>query len=169
MVSKSTTWRSSAWLLLVAPVFIGACVAGHVHFRRSYTVAQTFESFQLMSGYRYYYNGTPYSTEAVVGIREGYTLKSPHWHAVALDEQRLRHMVEKMLSNPGAEYNTDPNGAYILDDHGETVGIWYSVWELPIVTFTSETELSISQPMAIYPRSNRDPERKGFPLFFRGP
>lgn len=169
MISKSKIWRSFAWLMSLQLLFIGACAAGPVHFRRSYTVANEFENYQLLPGYQYYYNGLPYSPDAVVAIRKGYTLKSPHWHPVKLDARKLGHMVAEMLNNPGAEYNTDPNGAYILNNQGDKIGVWYSVWALPLVTFTSKTELSISQPMTIFPYSNRDPERSGFPFLFRGP
>jgi|GEM_PF-753003 len=169
MEYKTKSWRSRAWLLLLVPLFVGACGAGQVHFKRSYEVANTFESFQLMPGHRYYYNGLPYRPDAVVGIRDDYSLKSPYWHAVTLDDRKLRHMVGEMLNNPGAEYNTEPNGAYIFNDQGESMGVWYSVWALPVATFSSNTEFSISQPTTTFPRSNRDPEERGFPFFYRRP
>lgn len=145
-----------------------ACGAGGAHFRRSYDVSTTFENFQLIDRYQYYYNGRPSTPDAVVGIEKGYVLKSPHWHAVDLSGKRLRPMVEDMLNNPGSEHNTEPNGAYINNDNGDVIGVWYSVWRLPVLTFRSESEFSISQPVADFPRSNRDPEERHFWPFSLG-
>jgi hypothetical protein len=144
--------------LIALHLFLLACATGSVHFRRSYDVSDAFENAQLLSGHQYYYNGVPYSINAVVAIQEGYTLTSPHWQAVEMERAKLRHMVGGMLNHPGSEYNTDPNGAQILNDHGEVIGVWYSVWALPMLTFISDTEFTISQPMTVFPLSNRDPE-----------
>lgn len=154
-------------LLLMCCLFLLACGAGPSHFRRSYDVSKAFEGSQLIAGYQYYLNGLPYSPDAVVAIRQGYTLKSPHWHAIDMDEKKIRRIVDEMLNNPGAEYNTEPNGAYILNDSGDVIGVWYSVWQLPLLSFKSENEFVISQPMTIFPRSNRDPEERIFYPFIR--
>lgn len=165
MERKTKKIRLCAWFSLLFLLFFWACALGPSHFRRSYDVSNTFEDFKLISQYQYYYNGLSSSPDAVVGIKPGYTLNSPHWHVVDLDAKRLRQMVEGMLNNPGSEYNTEPNGAYISNDKGDVVGIWYSVWKLPLATFTSDNEFSISQPVADFPRSNKDPEeRKLWPL-----
>lgn len=76
-------------------------------------------------------------------------------------------MVEGLLNNPGSEYNTEPNGGYISNAKGGVVGIWYSVWRLPLATFISDNEFAISQPVADFPRSNRDPEDRFFRPFSR--
>jgi hypothetical protein len=145
-----------------------ACATGPVHFRRSYDVSDTFENAQLLSRHQYYYNGVPYSINAVVAIQKEYTLTSPHWHAVEMERASLRHMVDRMLNHPGSEYNTDPNGAYIFNDHGQVIGAWYSVWALPMLTFISDTEFTISQPMTVFPLSNRDPEEWVLKPLLRG-
>jgi hypothetical protein len=166
MLQKSTVLVAfSASLFLMCCMILLACAAGPSHFRRSYDVSRTFEDSQPISGHQYYYNGLPSSPDAVVAIRKGYTLNSPHWHATDMDDKKLRHMVDEMLNNPGAEYNTEPNGAYIYNDRGDVIGAWYSVWRLPLLKFNSEKEFSISQPMATFPRSNRDPEERFFRPF----
>ena len=146
--------------LIALHIILLACATGPVHFRRSYQVSDTFEKYQLLSGYQYYYNGVPHSINAVVAIQKGYTLTSPHWHAVEMERAKLRHMVDGMLNHPGSEYNTDPNGANIFNDQGQVIGVWYSIWVLPELTFISDTEFAISQPMTIFPLSNRDPEER---------
>lgn len=83
-----------------------------------------------------------------------------------MDEKKLRRFVDIMLNHPGSEYNMEPNGAYIFDDKGKKIGVWYSVWMLPQLTFLSDTEFAISRPMTVFPLSNRDPEERIFPPFF---
>lgn len=150
----------------LAPLLFGACAFGPSHFRRSYNVSEKFENYEIIPGYRYYFNGHLDSLNAVVAIEKGYRLNSPHWQEVAMDEKKLRRMVDIILNHPGSEYNTDPNGAYILDDKGKKIGVWYSVWMLPQLTFLSDTEFAISRPMTVFPYSNRDPEERIFRPFF---
>ena len=154
--------------LITLHAMLLACASGPVHFRRSYEVSDTFENTQLLSGHEYYYNGVPYSINAVVAIQKGYRLTSPHWHLIEMERAKLRHMVAGMLNHPGSEYNTDPNGAYIFNDSGQVIGVWYSVWALPVLTFISDAEFTISQPMTVFPLSNRDPEEMILKPLLRG-
>jgi hypothetical protein len=150
-----------AMLIALHMAFLG-CASGPAHFKRNYDVADTFETYQLLDGYQYYLNGLEHSPTAIVGIKKGYALTSPHWHAVKMERARLRNLVNRMLNTPGSEYNIDPNGAEILNDLGEVIGAWYSVWAFPVLTFRSDTEFAISQPMRTFPLSNRDPENRFF-------
>lgn len=168
-MKHNTIARPALWGGLIAlHAMLLACATGPVHFRRSYDVSHTFENAQLLSGHQYYYNGVPYSINAVVAIKKGYTLTSPHWHVVEMERAKLRRMVDGMLNHPGSEYNTDPNGAYIFNDSGQVIGVWYSVWVLPELTFISDTAFTISQPMTVFPLSNRDPEERVLEPLLRG-
>ena len=162
MMRNTIAWLALFGSLIALHIFFLACATGPVHFRRSYDVSDTFENSKLLDDYQYYYNGLEYSPDAVVGIRKGYSLTSPDWDVVEMERAKLRHMVNEMLNNPGAEYNTDPNGAYIFNDLGKVIGVWYSVWALPVLTFISDTEFTISQPMTVFPLSNKDPEKRFF-------
>lgn len=155
-------------LLILAIAIISACAMGVSHFRRSVMVSDTFEKYSLVDDYGYYYNGLQNSPDAVVAIQKGYTLTSPHWHRAEISEQKLRQWIGEMLNVPGAEYNLDPNGAYIYNDDGQRIGIWYSVWDFPSLKFISAKELYISDPMRIFPPGHRDPEEGIFPFFFKG-
>lgn len=163
---KSIPWRPFTLICALAPLLFGACAFGPSHFRRSYNVSEKFENYELIPGYRYYASGHPDSLNAVVAIEKGYHLNSPHWQEIEMDEKKLRRLVDIMLNHPGSEYNTEPNGAYIFNDKGNKMGVWYSVWMLPLLTFLSDTEFTISQPMTVFPHSNRDPEERIFRPFF---
>lgn len=168
MVRNTIARKALLGGLTALHIMLLACASGPVHFRRSYDVSHTFENAQLLSGHHYYYNGMPYSINAVVAIQNGYTLTSPHWHVVEMEQAKLRQMVDGMLNHPGSEYNTDPNGAYVFNDRGQVIGAYYSVWALPVLTFISDTEFAISPPMTVFPLSNRDPEEWVLKPLLRG-
>ncbi len=157
MAQNRTLTRVGLWVLFCMGAFgLAACTAGAYHFQRSAKVTDAFEKFRILNDYRYYYSGNAYKPTALVGVQKGYTLTSPHWHPVDLDEQQLRVWMGRMMMQSGAEYNVDPNGAYILDDHGNRMGIWYAVWKLPQLKFISEKEIAISNPVTIFPFNNRE-------------
>lgn len=160
MIRNVITRRALFGGMMALPMILMACATGPAHFKRNYDVADTFQNYRLLSGYQYYYNGNESSPIAVVGIQKGYSLTSPIWHAVEMDRSKLRRMVNNMLNTPGSEYNIDPNGAEIFNDDGKVIGVWYSVWAFPILTFKSDTEFAISQPMTVFPLSNREPEER---------
>lgn len=166
MVNQIKIRVSFLSLLILAIAIISACAMGVYNFRRSFMVSDTFEKFSLLKDYDYYYNGLPYSPDAVVAIRKGYTLTSPYWHRAEISEQKLRKWMGAMLNVPGAEYNTAPNGAYICNDDGERIGIWYSVWDFPLLKFISAKELYISDTMPNFPPGHHDPEEGVFSPFF---
>ena len=119
-------------------------------------MADTFEKYELIPGYLYYISGGDSKPLAIVGLADGYSLSSPDWRPVEPDSDQMRQWVDRMLEQPGAEYNTEPNGARILDPQGNPIGVWYSVWATPILKFQSGTEVAISRPMTIFPSSNRN-------------
>ncbi len=156
MAQNKTLTNIGFWALIWLAAFtLVACTAGPYHFKRSANVSDTFEKFRVLNDHQYYFSGNEYKPTAVIGIQKGYTLTSSYWRPVALDEKMLRVWMERMMMQPGAEYNVDPNGAYILDDHGNQIGVWYAVWQLPILKHVSEKEIVISNPVAVFPFNNR--------------
>jgi hypothetical protein len=156
MAQNKTFTNIGFWALIgLAAVTLVACTAGATHFKRSANVADTFENFHVLNDYRYYFSGNEYKPTAVIGLQRDYTLTSSDWHPVALDEKMLGVWMERMMMQPGAEYNVDPNGAYILDDRGSQIGVWYAVWDLPILKHVSEKEIVISNPVTVFPFNNR--------------
>ena len=160
MEFKGFSLKKFRWPLLFMSMFIWvACSAGPYHFQRSVSVTENFESFHVIPDYNYYYSGNVHKPTAVVGLQQGYDLSSPYWHPVQLDAQKLRVWMDRMMMQPGAEYNVDPNGAKILDDQGKQIGVWYAVWALPKLHFNSQKEIVISNPMTVFPFNNRGDDK----------
>jgi hypothetical protein len=144
-------------------VISAACASGGSHFKRAVSVADAFEQYKLIPDYQYYISGRDDKPIAIVALREDYKLTSPHWRKVEPDREQLRKWVERMRMQPGAEFNMEPNGARVLDQQGNPIGAWYSVWATPLLNFESEKEIIISQPMTIFPSSNRNRGNDGEP------
>lgn len=160
MTPKGLFAKIETWVLIVlgASVLMG-CSAGAYHFKRSQNVTDTFEKYRVLPDHRYYYSGNDYKPVALVGVQKEYTVSSPYWQEVQLNEKMLRTWMDRMTMQPGAEYNVFPNGAYILDEQGNPIGVWYAVWALPKMQFKSEKEIVISNPMTIFPHDNRGDDK----------
>lgn len=148
-------------MIAAALILVAGCAIGGSHFKRLLSVSDSFEQYQLIPGYQYFISGSDYKPVAIVGLANGYTLSSPHWQAVQPDEAQLKAWIERMRLQPGAEYNVEPNGAEILDNQGNRIGVWYSVWETPLLRFKSEKEIYISMPMTVFPASNKNKGNDG--------
>jgi hypothetical protein len=143
--------------LLSAALVLSGCSTGTVHFNRKVSASKIFERYRVLPDHHYYGFGRPHAPVALVAIRNGYRLDSPNWKALDMSEAALKSWVRRMLNQPGSEFNTEPNGAYIYNDSGKVIGVWYSVWVLPILRFTSETTFLISDPVTAFPSSNTEP------------
>ena len=149
---------------IILAALVTGCAIGPLHFKRAVSAAETFEAYQVLPDHQYYYSGRWHKPWAIIALQSDYKLESSDWNTVDLDERQLRNWINRMVAQPGAEYNTEPNGAYILDSQGERIGVWYSVWTLPLLTFKSEKVVAVSRPNTIFPYSNRNPgggEREG--------
>jgi hypothetical protein len=154
----ATTKILSAVILssfIAVTTILSGCATGPIHFQRKQSATEPFEQPRVLAGHQYHAFGHPQKPLALVAIQSDYRLVSPKWSPIAVDPQVIGGFVSKMRNQPGSEYNTEPNGALILNDSGETIGYWYSVWALPLLRFTAEREFTISDPATRFPTTNR--------------
>lgn len=150
------------WIVALSVIAVG-CASGGSHFKRAVSVADTFEQYELIPGYQYYISGGEYKPVAIVALRDGYELTTAHWRKVYPDREQLRKWIDRMRMQPGAEFNMEPNGARILNQKGDSIGAWYSVWATPLLKFQSEKTIAISRPMTVFPETNRNRGNDGEP------
>ena len=113
--------------LSVAVVFMAGC-AGTGNYGRlvhNDKVKNVFETYQLPTGYTYYYSGPDAMPDAVIGIQKEYLLKSRFWKPVELTPNMLKKWLE--YRGPRYGYDLTNNGSEILAPDGRQIGIWYSV------------------------------------------
>ena len=157
MLNKPILRNTFMVVCLLSTSLLLACATGQVHFRRSWDVSRTFESFEIVPGYKYYYNGLPSTPDAIVGISKNYELDSPYWHSMEINEKEMRHVIGEILNTPGVVPDKlEAQGAKILNNHGEVIGIWYSAWKLPTITFKTDKKFYMSQPWFQIPAPNQE-------------
>ena len=133
MFTKKNSIAKAIVVITLAVVFLMGRAAGTSHFMRRNSASSLFTSYQMLPGYSYYISGHPFKPTAIVGLQTEYQLDSPHWRAVNLDVAQLRTWVNRMQEQPGAEYNVEPNGAYIVDNQGSLVfGLGFAATDLQV-------------------------------------
>ena len=146
------TWPMS--LLVMAMVGIGlamvfaGCAGTHARLDRSQEVFGSFQGAQVLPGHRYYTTGMVNNPDAILGIADGYTLKTDRWKEREMTPDLLRQLVGMMDDEFGA-VGFGLAGAAVLNDTGEQIGIWYSALDQTTVTMVSETEVTVSPPSVV--------------------
>jgi hypothetical protein len=130
-MSKHKTCASAAaarliaglFLLLITTVFFVGC--GSVTYGRlenSPEITQVFKNSQILSNFQYYISGFQRVPYAIVAIDNNYHLRSGRWQPLDMDSSTLNQIVYRM----DHVYSLTPRGAWIVDDKGNRLGVWYS-------------------------------------------
>jgi len=139
--------RTVAGILTVSllAAIAGCATSAAGRFERSADVVQSFMSFQVLPGYRYYTVGPGEAPDAILGIKSEYTLKSDLWKERDMTPDLLKKYVTTMNNLFSAEA-AGLVGAAILDEGGEQVGVWYSAAAATQVYEISDTEVAVDPP-----------------------
>jgi len=145
---KWTVIQMAAWILMIG-LFAGCASNPEAPgnsgiLQLSTEVSQTFESFQVLPQYKYYFTGSETKPLAIMGIDRNYTLVSQIWkEAGDLTPEQLKKWVNQILEfrPPMRTY-----GAHILGTNGEKVGIWYSPYNDSPVTMLADNQVEVVPP-----------------------
>ena len=128
------------------PAVITACATGSgARLDRSKEVLDSFLAGTVLPGYRYYTSGPGNTPDAILGIKEGYTLKSEVWEETKMTPELLKRQVRQMNNLFDAE-ETGLLGSYVVNEQGEQVGIWYSALGMTQVEMTGPKEITVDPP-----------------------
>ncbi|MBI9075127.1 MAG: hypothetical protein JEZ02_06920 [Desulfatibacillum sp.] len=105
-------------------------------------VTQSFKNYEVSSQYRYYTIGPGGQPTAILGIDREYSLNSSIWQAVELTPEMLKTMVD--LVNLGSPDKDRYWGSVVLDNAGNTVGVFYSTWRKGIVKVSQDKTVMVS-------------------------
>lgn len=122
-------------------MFFG-CAGSYGRLQSGDEITRAFEQMHLPENYLFYYNGRANMPYAIVGIKQGYTLRSELWKPVNPETDQFR----KMVANPYSPDLEPPHGARILDSSGKQVGIWYSTYYRTTVQVTEEKQVIVHSP-----------------------
>jgi hypothetical protein len=109
-------------LALMNLVFAGCGSVTYGRLENSPEVTQVFKSGEILSNYQYYISGFQRVPYAIIAIDSKYQLRSGRWQALDMDSATLNQIVFQMDS----VYSLTPRGAWIVDQEGHRLGVWYS-------------------------------------------
>jgi hypothetical protein len=110
--------------------------------KRSMEITRTFESYEVLPNYTYYYSGWGNIPYAIIGIDKNYRLRQGSWKEIDITTQILRNWVPRM----DFIYGYRPYGSQILDPDGKQVGIWYSSKQWTTVLVEGKNEIAVFSP-----------------------
>jgi len=103
--------------------------------RRSSEVTRQFETYSPVPAYHYYHSGWSNNPYAIVAIDPQYTLIDRLWTPFTPDGATLKNLMNALYE----DYNLYPYGAYIVDQRGNRIGLWYSAIQWAAIRVNEET------------------------------
>jgi hypothetical protein len=143
-------------LSLAVLVFAGACATTpRTGLDRSQQVFEDYMAGRVSAEHIYYTTGPQNAPDAILAVSRKYTLRSERWAKREMTEATLREMVGSM----NVEFNATSSGligAYVVDEKGKQIGLWYSAVGLTTVEMLSDTEVRIDPPLTAAINQLRD-------------
>jgi len=138
--TPTTGFRSTTSMLCVAVLSIfalGSCAASGANggLLRSPDVTHQFRTYGAVPAYRYYHSGWSNNPYAIVAIDPQYTLKDRLWTPFTPDSATLKNLMDALYE----DFNLSPYGAYIVDQQGKRIGLWYSAIQWAAIRVDEET------------------------------
>jgi hypothetical protein len=107
---------------LIMAVLFGCGSSNLGRLQSSHEVTQAFENNQILADHQYFYSGFQRIPYGIIGIGSRYRLRSSRWKPIELNPTLLNQLAYRME----IVYSLQPRGAWILDQDGNRIGIWYS-------------------------------------------
>jgi hypothetical protein len=133
-------------LMIVTLSTFNGCASNYGSLRKNGDVNRIFKDYQVLADYNYYYSGPKGRPDAIMGIHRTYTLQTTQWTQIDLTGDQLKKWVQWFDSNYGANTTYYPYGFQILDHNGNSVGIWYSIWNHTTVEVKEGNRLVVFPP-----------------------
>ncbi len=145
-------WLSlSAWAIFAMIAFV-ACSGHYGRLKHDNEVTRLFRTNTVPEDYSYYYVGRENLPYAIIGIHPDYEHQSKLWHPVEPNSKNFAGMVDTMWQPPWYYEN---RGAYIVDQQGRKIGIWYSPYHSTSIFLKGDGIISVASP---YNPSEDEPE-----------
>jgi hypothetical protein len=124
---------------IIAFIFSG-CFANYGRLHWDPQVTADFQNHTVQKDFNYYHYGIGNRTFAIAGVSAEYHMKSRMWREVPDDSEALKGFVSRAWINHAYQPH-DPQGAYILDPQGQSVGTWYSSLRFVAVKFAENNRI----------------------------
>ena len=137
------------WLsAFVAAVIIAAvygCASNYGNMIQDPAVTIAFKTNKAFDDHTYYFRNWLGEPIAVVGIKQGYTLDSPLWFEVDLDEVSVRRLWERMSIRDASLFK----GSRLRDPAGNDMGIIFTDYEGATIKMRSATVIEFITPYGV--------------------
>ncbi|MFP4476590.1 MAG: hypothetical protein ACLFOY_13620 [Desulfatibacillaceae bacterium] len=107
-------------------------------------VTDSFYNYQPMEGYTYYLSGSTHKPRAIIGIKNGWTLKTSRWRRFEASHETFSEKVYNMGRLRG--YPNSPYGSWILDDQGNRIGVWLADQDYTTIRIPGDKTVSVHPP-----------------------
>ncbi len=107
---------------LMMTVLFGCGSSNLGRLQSSHEVTQVFQNNQVLTDHQYFYSGFQRIPYGIIGIGSRYRLRSSRWKPIELNPNLLNQLAYRMEH----VYSLKPRGAWILDQEGNRIGVWYS-------------------------------------------
>ncbi len=129
-------------LALFALVFAGCSTPVSGRLERSPEATEVFRKNQILADHQYYISGDQRVPFAIIAIDNNYQLKFDRWRAIDMNPTQLSQLTYRMEQ----VYSINPRGAWIVDNDGTRLGIWYSSQTQTLVRRDRENRIVVVNP-----------------------
>jgi hypothetical protein len=129
-------------ILLTTVFFVGCGSVTYGRLENDPEITQVFKNSQILSNYQYYISGFQRVPYAIIAIDGNYHLRSGNWQALDMDSSTLNQIVFRM----DQVYSLTPRGAWIVDDKGHRLGVWYSSQYQTTVQREKDNQIVVVSP-----------------------
>ncbi|MCK5192494.1 MAG: hypothetical protein KAQ71_01705 [Desulfobulbaceae bacterium] len=104
-----------------------------------------FESANILENHTYYFFGPEAEPEAIIALDNQYVLAPSLWKKIAITPLTLSRWMER-IDNRHRYVKEKYQGALIVDQQGNRLGIWYSYVDWTVIKRGEENEVVIYTP-----------------------
>ena len=145
--SLFTLIASALMLILLA----GCAATGDIYGTtdRDRDLDNMFRNYEVLQDYNYFTSGGYDRPNAILLIHKDYELDNPGnlWRPIPnVDYEQMRKWVSVISSDQDFNRSANYYAAYILDQNGQRVGVWYSVETFATVKFLEGNKILVYTP-----------------------
>jgi hypothetical protein len=142
-----TLLASALILLLLA----GYAAAGNIYgsLDRDRDLDNMFRNYEVLQDYNYFTSGGYDTPNAILLIHKDYEMDNPGnlWVPIPyVDYEQMRKWVSVISSEQDFNRSGNYYAAYILDQNGQRIGVWYSVEVFATVKFLEGNKVLVYTP-----------------------
>jgi hypothetical protein len=142
---------AAVWLAtVILAIIVFGCMENYGRLMSSSEVTLAFKKYEVQDGYTYYFYGWAAEPDAIIGLRNDYTITSDLWEKIDFSKTSMRAMVERL----GRNNSTGRTGSVIKDPAGNEIGFWFSTTGTATIKFSGEKQIAFITPQVIQ-KSNR--------------